>query len=201
VHRLIRSLARSIGNAIRSDPEVTHFLASHPRAVRFIANRFRRNYAFGLNLTLGLAVTLGFLIVFGGIVQDQIAGDPLVRADLRVLTLIQTLRSAILDQAMLFITYLGNAQIVLASAALLAVYFALTRRWLWLAALVLRSSARRAWSGRRKSSLRASAPTSSMPWSWRRARAFRAAMALSPLPFGALPPGSLSPARLGFGQD
>jgi membrane-associated phospholipid phosphatase len=134
---LIRSLARSIGNAIRNDPEVMRLLAFHPRAVRFITDRFRRDHAFGLNLTLGLAVTLGFLIAFGGIVQDLIAGDPLVRSDLRVLSLVQTLRSPILDQAMLFITYLGNAQIVLTSAALVSVYFALTRRWLWLAALVL----------------------------------------------------------------
>jgi undecaprenyl-diphosphatase len=53
------------------------------------------------------------------------------------LTLIQTLRSPALEQVMLFMTYLGNAQIVVVSAGLLAFYFVLTRRWLWLSAMVL----------------------------------------------------------------
>jgi undecaprenyl-diphosphatase len=130
-------VARSFGNAIREDPEVKRFREAHSRLIGFIGNRFRRDYAFGLTLTIGLLITFVFLSIFAGIVQDLIATDPLVRADLRVLTLIQTLRSPALDQVMLFMTYLGNAQIVLVSAGLLGFYFALTRRWLWLAAMVL----------------------------------------------------------------
>jgi undecaprenyl-diphosphatase len=134
--RLFRSVARSIGIAIRGDPEVQRF-REDSRLIRFVGNRFRRDYPLGLNLTIGVLVTLVFLSIFAGIVQDLIAKDPLVRADLRVLSLVQTLRSPVLDQVMLFITYLGNAQIVLVSAGLLGLYFALTRRWLWLAAMVL----------------------------------------------------------------
>ena len=127
---------RFVGTAIRNIPMVQRFIDAHPRLWKFVSERFRRDKPLGLRLTFGLACSFFFLFVFFGIVQDLIANDPLARADLRVLTLLQTYRAPAFDHVMLFITYLGNAQIVLAGAGLLSIYFALTRRWLWLAALV-----------------------------------------------------------------
>ncbi len=135
--RLARSLFRSVSIAIRRDPEVERLLAAHPRAWRFLVKRLNHAEPFGLRLTIGVAISIFLLILFFGIVQDLISRDPLVEADLRIVSLVQIFRAPAFDRIMVFITYLGNWQIVLAGAGLLAVHLALARRWLWLAGLVV----------------------------------------------------------------
>src|SRR6266481_5760507 len=130
--RLARSLFRSILSAIRHDPEVERLSGTHPRAWRFLVKRLSRVEPFGLRLTIGMAFSIFLLILFFGVVQDLIARDPLVEADLRIVSLVQIFRTPAFDRIMVFITYLGNWQIVLAGAGLLAVHLALARRWLWL---------------------------------------------------------------------
>ena len=51
----------------------------------WLKRRFSPNGVFGLSLTLGLAFTGLFSWALGGVVQDVLARDPLVRADLAVL--------------------------------------------------------------------------------------------------------------------
>ena len=55
------------------------------RAGIWLKRRFSPNGVFGLTLTLGLVFTGLFSWAFGGVVQDVLARDPLVRADLAVL--------------------------------------------------------------------------------------------------------------------
>jgi membrane-associated phospholipid phosphatase len=135
--RLARSLFRSVSTAIRHDPEVERLLATYPRAWRFLVKRFSRAEPFGLRLTIGIAISIFLLILFFGVVQDLISQDPLVEADLRIVSLVQIFRAPSFDRIMVFSTYLGNWQIVLAGGGLLAVHLALARRWLWLASLIV----------------------------------------------------------------
>ena len=74
---------------------------------------------------------------FFSVVEDLIANDALVLADLRVTSLVQLDRTPHLNKVMLFLTYLGNWQIVAAGASLLALYLALTRQWIWVPALFI----------------------------------------------------------------
>ena len=50
----------------------------------WLVRRFSPNSIYGLVLTVGLVLTGLFAWAFGGIVQDVVARDPLVRTDLAV---------------------------------------------------------------------------------------------------------------------
>ncbi|CAN7720235.1 LssY C-terminal domain-containing protein [Phyllobacterium sp. LjRoot231] len=91
--------------------------------------RFSTNEPFGLRLTIGVALSVIFLWLFLSVVEDLISNDPLVVADLRLVSLVQMFRNPHLNTVMLFLTYLGNWQIVAAGACLFGLYLALTRQW------------------------------------------------------------------------
>ncbi|MDE2463783.1 MAG: VTT domain-containing protein [Alphaproteobacteria bacterium] len=81
----------------------------------------------------GLAL-LGALLVaslwaFMGIVQDVIAGDPLVRADVAVFQLLQGLRTGWIDRIVVAITELGDATVLLAVTFATLCWFAWRRNW------------------------------------------------------------------------
>jgi membrane-associated phospholipid phosphatase len=109
--------------------------ATHPGVARFAAARFSRSKLLGVRLTIGVAIGGVFLFLFLAVVQDLLATDPLIRSDLRVMSLLQVLRSPPFDRVMLLVTYFGNWQLVYAGATLVAIYLALSRRWLSVVAL------------------------------------------------------------------
>ena len=75
------------------------------------------------------AVVLSSLWLFFGVLQDVIAGDPLVRANQAVFHFLQSLRTEWVDQAMVAVTELGDPS-VLAAVALAAVgWLAWRRNW------------------------------------------------------------------------
>lgn len=134
--RLLKSVSRSVASAIRHDPEVERFGADHPRLVRFLSARFGSD-PFGLRLTIGIALTITFLFLFLSVVQDLIARDPLVEADLRVASAVQIFRDPVLDRLMIIVTYLGNWQVVVSGAVLVIVYLAVLRRGFLIATLLI----------------------------------------------------------------
>lgn len=81
----------------------------------------------------GLAVLLGILIVamwvFFGVLQDVISGDPLVKADVAVYHLFQTLRTSWADKLMIRITEIGDASVALPVAAAVAGWLLSKRAW------------------------------------------------------------------------
>ena len=131
------SLVQSILKAIQRDSELQRYIASHPSFWSWLAKRFSRSEPFGLRLTVGAALASAFLLFFLSVVQDLIAKEAVVLADLRLLSLVQMYRTPGLNRVMLFLTYLGNWQVVTAGASLLVLYLALTRRWLWILALLV----------------------------------------------------------------
>jgi undecaprenyl-diphosphatase len=135
--RLPGSVLRSILTAIRSDPEVARLAATHPKAMAWLGRRFARHNAYGLPMTIGAVVSLASLFLFASVVQDLVANEGLVLADLRVVTLLQIFRSPGLNNVMAYFTYLGNWQVILAGAGLLILYLGVMRQWLWMAALTL----------------------------------------------------------------
>lgn len=134
---LLRSVLHSIGRAVSSDPEVRRLLDEHPRLIRFVRNRLRPDYRFGLWLTFGLSIALVFLYFFANILEDLANNDPLIRADLRVSALIQMFRTPELTKAMVFFTDLGRWQTLLAGAVALGLVLVLWRRTADILALAL----------------------------------------------------------------
>lgn len=104
-----------------SCPRLFDFLAS-------LANPARRPLAFGL------IIAAVFWFSFFGVVQDYIADDPLVQADLRVMFFVQTLREPAYNSVMLFLTYLGNWQVISVGSVVFAILMYLSRQWWWLGA-------------------------------------------------------------------
>ncbi len=134
--RLVKSLFHSIVTAIQHDSELERVLATNPRLRRFLARRFSSEPS-GLWLTIGTGISLLLLFFFFLVVEDLLSRDPLIEADLRIVSLIQLFRVPSLDRAMILITYLGNWQVVLVGSALFIAYLAVLRRWSWIAALCI----------------------------------------------------------------
>ena len=75
------------------------------------------------------ALLVGSLWVFMGVVQDVLAGDPLVRADLAVFQLLQELRTGWADKIMVAITELGDPTVVIAVVLATLLWLAWRRNW------------------------------------------------------------------------
>lgn len=136
MRRQANSLFQSIRKAIQRNPGLRRRIASHPRFWGWLAKRFSSE-PLGLRLTVGAALASACLFFFLSVVQDLIANEAVVLADLRLLSLVQMYRTPSLNKVMLFLTYLGNWQVITAGASLLVLYLALMRRWLWILALLV----------------------------------------------------------------
>ncbi len=79
-------------------------------------------------LTLGAAL-IGGLWLFFGVLQDVVAGDPLVRADAAIFHFLQSLRTPVVDQVMVAITELGDATVVISVLLITLVWLAWQRAW------------------------------------------------------------------------
>ncbi len=77
---------------------------------------------------LGLAL-IGGVWLFLGVLQDVIAGDPLVRADRAVLHLLQALRAPVADQLMVAVTELGDASVVIPVTLVVLAWLVWQRAW------------------------------------------------------------------------
>ncbi len=126
------SLVSRITAALRASRACRWLTSNYPKTAAFLARRLCWSDPLGLKITLGFAAGGLCLFAFFGIVQDLIATDPLIRSDLRVITLLQTLRSSRFTAAMAFFTYLGNWQIVVGTATLFGLLLYFRRQWWWL---------------------------------------------------------------------
>ena len=120
---LCRSLWFSIKQALSANPDVTRYIADHPRFFSFANARLDRTRFYGLPLTLLGIAFLYFLLLLGGIIEDLLALDPIVSIDTRLDNLLYFYRDEMLVKGFLWITLLGKAKIVLSVAALCTVLF------------------------------------------------------------------------------
>ncbi|WP_234731809.1 bifunctional DedA family/phosphatase PAP2 family protein [Acidocella facilis] len=79
-------------------------------------------------LALGAAL-LGGLWLFFGVLQDVVAGDPLVRADAAIFHFLQSLRTPVIDQVMVAMTELGDAAVVIPVFLVTLAWLAWRRAW------------------------------------------------------------------------
>jgi len=133
--RLIGSLAKSIVLAAQHDPELVRVLQAHPRLVGFVRARFNWSHPLGLKLTVGAAIAVYLLVLFVSIAQHLTSSDPLVLADLRLISLVQMFRTQPFSSVMLFITYLGNWQIIVLGAVFLTIVLMQAGLLIWVIVL------------------------------------------------------------------
>jgi membrane protein DedA with SNARE-associated domain/membrane-associated phospholipid phosphatase len=94
-------------------------------------------------LALAGVVLVGATWMFLGLLEDVVSGDPLVRADTAVYTLLQGLRTSPGDAVMVAVTELGDSSVVFAVAVAVFLWLAWQRAWrtagYWVAAVALAS--------------------------------------------------------------
>lgn len=112
-------------------------MSRHSRSYNFIRKRFNPNKRFGLYFTIGFLISTFFLFLFLTIIQGILRNDPLIQSDIRVINLLQTFHTPSLNRIMLFITYLGNWQVILAGVIGLSIIFALNKNWRYFLVLIL----------------------------------------------------------------
>jgi membrane protein DedA with SNARE-associated domain len=101
---IFTSLWQSIKEAVANNEHVALWTQKHPRSVSFVY----------------------VLALFGGIVEDLIASDPIVAADVRIANLFFVFRTDALTKIFTWITLLGKSQVILGFIAILVALL-----WLW----------------------------------------------------------------------
>jgi undecaprenyl-diphosphatase len=84
----------------------------------WLKRRFSPNEVYGLTLTLGLVLTGLFSWAFGGVVQDIVARDPLVRMDLAVLRFFHSHGEPYLTASVNVLEAVFSPEVLLSAAAL-----------------------------------------------------------------------------------
>ena len=138
IAEFIRSISASVRNAISTNSDVQKLVKRYPTFFAFIKTRTDRRSFSGLPLTL---IVIGFVYVLSllfGIIQDVLASDTIVVADLRIANLLAYFRSPELTNVFLWITLLGKWQIVIVSAIIVSIILRLWKKrgsilYLWLA--------------------------------------------------------------------
>lgn len=126
IAEFIRSVSSSIGNAISSNPDVQKLVKRYPIFFGFIKTRTNRSSFSGLQLTLIVVGFLYVLALFLGIIQDVLASDVIVAADLRIANLLEYFRSPEITKVFLWITLLGKLQIIIGLGIIVSLIL-----WLW----------------------------------------------------------------------
>jgi len=134
--RLLKSVSKSIGKGISTDPEMQKIIGRYPRFFKFVRKRLTPDEQFGLYLTVGASIAMLFVYFFFSILESLITNESIIQSDLRIINLVQIFRTPRLNQAMLFITYLGKWEIVSIALAIVAILLALLKRWRYLIVLL-----------------------------------------------------------------
>lgn len=106
---------------IAAEPRVAKWIAAHPRLSDAAMARFSREAFVGLPLTLAGAALLGLVTLYLGSVIDYLSGDPIIRADRNIASLLHALQSPAGLRVAVHVTAVGDwraAGAILAAACL-----------------------------------------------------------------------------------
>lgn len=133
-----RARLAGYAHAALSYPPVARLRVRYDAQLRWLLRRLTPGQYLGLHLTLGLAAAAGCLWLFGGLVEDVVTGDPLVRIDVAIADYLHSSATPALTSFFLGVTAFGSTVAVALLGILVAAFFAWRRRWLslatWLAA-------------------------------------------------------------------
>jgi membrane protein DedA with SNARE-associated domain/membrane-associated phospholipid phosphatase len=134
-----RAVLVGYGEAALAYPPVVRMRTRYDAQLRWLLRRLTPGQYLGLHLTIGLALAAGGLWLFGGLAEDVLTNDPLVRFDRSVADYLHSLATPPLTTFFLIVTAFGSIEAVVLLGLLVAAFFAWRRRWLflgtWLAAV------------------------------------------------------------------
>jgi undecaprenyl-diphosphatase len=128
------------GEALLTYPTVARLRRRYDAQLRWLLRRLTPGQYLGLHLTLGLLAAAGSLWLFGGLVEDLLTGDPIVRFDRGVDDYLHSHATAPLTTFFLVVTAFGSLEAMVILGVVVAAVLARGRRWTllgtWLAAVV-----------------------------------------------------------------
>lgn len=127
-----RTKLAAYGEAVLAYPPVARLLARYERQLRWLLRRLTPGQYLGLHLTLGLAAAAGCLWLFGGLAEDIVANDPIVRFDQAVANTLHDSATPALTAFFLIVTALGSVETIALLGLLVAAVLGWRRRWLLL---------------------------------------------------------------------
>lgn len=108
----LRSVLRSIGDAIAASPAVQRFIQKHPLSAAFIRQRVNSATFSGLPLTIFAFTIVYIALLFAGTTADVLTADVVVQADIRAANLLAVFRDADLIRFFTWVTLLGKWKMV-----------------------------------------------------------------------------------------
>src|SRR5215204_4117036 len=127
------------GEAVLAYPPVARLRTRYDAQLRWLLRRLTPGQYLGLHLTVGLLAAAGGLWLFGGLAEDLLTGDPIVRFDRVLDAYLHSLASPPLTTFFLVVTAFGSIETIVLLGVVVAAFFAWGRRWLflgsWLAAV------------------------------------------------------------------
>src|SRR5215211_1568012 len=120
------------GEAVVAYPPVARLRERYDRQLRWFLRRLTPGQYLGLHLTVGLAAAAGCLWLFGGLVEDLLTHDPLVRFDRETAAYLHSLATPPLTTFFLIVTAFGSIETVVLLGVIVAAVLARRRQWLYL---------------------------------------------------------------------
>ncbi len=111
--RVTVSLLTSQRTAMETNPDVKKFIQNHPRLIHFFQHRLSLQRFSGLPLSFLVMAMLWAIATLGGLIQDVIASDPIVEADIRIENLLYFFRNPRATEVLLWLTQLGNWKVII----------------------------------------------------------------------------------------
>jgi len=133
--------ARLVGweEALLAYPPAARLRSRYDAQLRWLLRRLTPGQYLGLHLTVGLLTAAGSLWLFGGLAEDLLTGDPLVRFDRTLDDYLHAHATPSLTTFFLIVTALGSIEVIVLLGVIVAAFLALGQRWLilgsWLAAV------------------------------------------------------------------
>lgn len=125
--RFLKSLGKSIREALAKNEYIIHWRKKHPAIFSFIEKRLSLANPYGVYFSVGIALSVIALLYFFAFTQDILAKDPFIEADVRLMNLVADLRSVAAAKFFLLFTYLGNWQFIISLGVIAAVALALLK--------------------------------------------------------------------------
>jgi membrane protein DedA with SNARE-associated domain/membrane-associated phospholipid phosphatase len=127
------------GEALLAYPPVASLRRRYERQLRWLLRRLTPGQYLGLHLTVGLLAAACSLWLFGGLVEDLLTGDPLVRFDRVLADYLHSHASPPLTTFFLIVTVFGSIEAMVLLGVVVAAFLLWERRWTllgtWLAAV------------------------------------------------------------------
>ena len=120
------------GEAVLAYPPVARLRERYDRQLRWLLRRLTPGQYLGLHLTVGLAAAAGCLWLFGGLAEDLLTNDPLVRFDRETAAYLHSLATPSLTTFFLIVTAFGSIEAVGLLGVIVAAVLARRRQWLYL---------------------------------------------------------------------